>query len=98
MGIKLFAEGGGPVPFYYPVLLDHGGDSLPSSQYLLLLQRLCLSSPLSSEGNGDSSNVVMFKTLKCPVRVVWVFRKTQWIALFSTDLDLLTNIAKGYGY
>ena len=34
------------------------------------------------------SKTVMLKTLKCPVRVVWVFRKTQWIALFSTDMDL----------
>jgi hypothetical protein len=34
------------------------------------------------------STVVMLKTLKCPIRVVWVFRKTQWVALFSTDLDL----------
>ncbi len=32
--------------------------------------------------------VFMLKTLKCPVRVVWVYRKTQWIALFSTDLNL----------
>ncbi|TXL03018.1 transposase, partial [Methylococcaceae bacterium CS1] len=32
--------------------------------------------------------VVMLKTLKRPVQVVWVFRRTQWIALFSTDLNL----------
>jgi len=32
--------------------------------------------------------VVMLKTLKCAVKVVWVYRKTQWIALFSTDLTL----------
>jgi hypothetical protein len=32
--------------------------------------------------------VVMSKSLKCPIRVVWVFRRTQWIALFSTDLEL----------
>ena len=30
----------------------------------------------------------MLKTLRCPVRVVWVYRKTQWVALMSTDLDL----------
>jgi hypothetical protein len=30
-----------------------------------------------------TTNVVMLKTLKCPVRVVWVFRKTQWIALHN---------------
>jgi len=40
----------------------------------------------------------MLKTLKCPVRVVWVFRKTQWVALFSTDLDLsIKQIIEYYG-
>ena len=32
--------------------------------------------------------IVMLKTLKTQVRVVWIYRKTQWIALFSTDLSL----------
>ena len=32
--------------------------------------------------------IVMVKTLKTAVRVVWVYRKTQWVALFSTDLSL----------
>jgi len=42
--------------------------------------------------------VVMLKTLKRPVRVVWVFRRTQWIALFSTDLDLsVAQIIEYYG-
>jgi len=45
-----------------------------------------------------STKIVMLKTLKCPVQVVWVFRKTQWIALFSTDLDLTTEqIIEYYG-
>jgi len=45
-----------------------------------------------------TTNLVMLKTLKCPVRVVWVFRKTQWIALFSTDLDLsIEQIIEYYG-
>lgn len=45
-----------------------------------------------------STKVVMLKTLKCPVRVVWVFRKTQWIALFSTDLNLTpVQIIEYYG-
>jgi hypothetical protein len=44
------------------------------------------------------STVVMLKTLKCPIRVVWVFRKTQWVALFSTDLDLsIKQIIEYYG-
>ena len=44
------------------------------------------------------SKMVMVKTLKCPVRVVWVFRKTQWVALFSTDMDLsIEQIIEYYG-
>lgn len=44
------------------------------------------------------SQIVMLKTLKCPVRVVWVFRKTQWIAIFSTDLNLsVEHIIEYYG-
>ena len=40
--------------------------------------------------------IVMLKTLKCPVRVVWVFRKTQWVALFTTDLTLPVEQIIGY--
>ena len=44
------------------------------------------------------SKTVMLKTLKCPVRVVWVFRKTQWVALFSTDMNLsVKQIIEYYG-
>jgi hypothetical protein len=44
------------------------------------------------------SKTVMLKTLKCPVRVVWVYRKTQWIALFSTDMTLsVEQIIEYYG-
>jgi hypothetical protein len=35
-----------------------------------------------------AERVVILKTLRCPVRVVWVYRRTQWVALMSTDLDL----------
>jgi len=35
-----------------------------------------------------AEQVVMLKTLRCPVRVVWIYRKTQWVALMTTDLDL----------
>ena len=42
--------------------------------------------------------VVMLKSLKCRVRVVWVFRKTQWVALFSTDVSLsVEEIIEYYG-
>jgi IS4 transposase len=40
----------------------------------------------------------MLKTLKCAVKVVWVYRKTRWIALFSTDLTLsVQEIIEYYG-
>ena len=42
--------------------------------------------------------VVMLKTLKRAVRVVWIYRKTRWVALFSTDLTLsVTQIIEFYG-
>lgn len=42
--------------------------------------------------------VLMLKTLKCAVRVVWIYRKSQWIALFTTDLDLsVEQIIEYYG-
>ena len=41
---------------------------------------------------------VMLKTLKTAVRVVWVYRQTQWVALFTTDLDLsVQEIIEYYG-
>jgi len=45
-----------------------------------------------------ASTVIMLKTLHCPVRVVFVYRRTQWIALFSTDLTLsVTQMIEFYG-
>jgi IS4 transposase len=42
--------------------------------------------------------VVMQKTLKCRIRVVWVYRRRQWVALFSTDLTLsVAQIIEYYG-
>ena len=42
--------------------------------------------------------IFMLKNLRCPVRVVWVFRKTQWVAFFTTDLNLsVTEIIEYYG-
>lgn len=35
-----------------------------------------------------AERIVMLKTLRCQARVVWVYRKTQWVALVTTDLDL----------
>jgi hypothetical protein len=41
---------------------------------------------------------VMLKTLRCQVRVVWVFRKTQWVALVTTDLCLtVEQLIEYYG-
>jgi len=45
-----------------------------------------------------STTLVMLRTLKCPVRVVFVYRKTRWVALFTTDLSLTTRqIIEFYG-
>ena len=42
--------------------------------------------------------IVMQKTLKCPIRVVWVYRRTQWVAMFTTDLSLsVAEIIEYYG-
>lgn len=42
--------------------------------------------------------IVMLRTLKRAVRVVWIYRKTRWVALFSTDLTLsVTDIIEYYG-
>ncbi|WP_295455052.1 hypothetical protein [uncultured Thiodictyon sp.] len=42
--------------------------------------------------------LVMLKTLSCPVRVVWVFRRTEWVALVRTDLTLsLAQIIEYHG-
>ena len=42
--------------------------------------------------------VVMLKSLRCPVRVVWVFRPTRWVAFFTTDLSLsVAQIIEYYG-
>jgi len=35
-----------------------------------------------------ADQVVMLKSLRCAVRVVWVYRRRQWVALMSTDLTL----------
>ena len=42
--------------------------------------------------------LVMLKTLRGQVRVVWIYRRTQWIALDTTDLDLtVAQIIEYYG-
>ena len=44
------------------------------------------------------SQVIMLKTMKCPVRVVWVYRKTRYVALMTTDLTLsVEQIIEYYG-
>lgn len=44
------------------------------------------------------SQTVMLKTMKCPVRVVWCYRKTQYAALMTTDMTLsVEQIIEYYG-
>ena len=45
-----------------------------------------------------AEQVVMLKTLRCQVRVVWVYRRTQWVAPVTTDLTLMVSqIIEIYG-
>jgi hypothetical protein len=42
--------------------------------------------------------VVILKTLRCQVRIVWVFNKSRWVALCTTDLSLsVQEIIEFYG-
>ncbi len=44
------------------------------------------------------SQAVMLKTTKCQVRVVWVYRKTRYVALMTTDMTLsVEQIIEYYG-
>lgn len=44
------------------------------------------------------AQAVILKTMKCPVRVVWVYRKTRYVALMTTDLTLsVEQIIEYYG-
>jgi len=44
------------------------------------------------------SQTVMLKTMKCPVRIVYVYRKTRYVALMTTDLTLsVEQIIEYYG-
>ncbi len=44
------------------------------------------------------SQTVMLKTMKCQVQVVWVYRKTRYVALMTTDMRLsVEQIIEYYG-
>jgi hypothetical protein len=44
------------------------------------------------------SQTVMLQTMRCPVRVVWCYRKTRYVALMTTDLTLsVEQIIEYYG-
>ncbi len=44
------------------------------------------------------SQIVMLKTMKCPVKVVFIYRKTRFVALMTTDLTLsVEQIIEYYG-
>lgn len=45
-----------------------------------------------------AERLVMLKTLRCQVRVVWVFRKTPWVALVTTAPTLaVAQLVEYYG-
>lgn len=42
--------------------------------------------------------IVMLKNLRQAVKVVWIFRRTRWVALFTTDLSLsIQQVIEYYG-
>ena len=42
--------------------------------------------------------IFMLKNLRQPVRIVWVYRKTRWVAFFTTDLNLsVQQVIEYYG-
>jgi len=44
------------------------------------------------------AQIVILKTLKRPIRVVWVYRQSRYVALFTTDLSLsVEQIIEFYG-
>lgn len=44
------------------------------------------------------SQTVLLKTMKCQVRVVWIYRKTRYVALMTTDMTLsVEQIIEYYG-
>jgi len=44
------------------------------------------------------SQTVMLKAMKCQVRVIWVYRKTRYVALMTTDMALsVEQIIEYYG-
>jgi hypothetical protein len=44
------------------------------------------------------SQTVLLKTMKCSVRIVWVYRQTRYVALMTTDLTLsVEQIIEYYG-
>lgn len=43
------------------------------------------------------TSMAMLPSLKCMVRIVWVYRRSQWVALFTTDLVMtVTDIVQFY--
>ena len=37
---------------------------------------------------ADEVRMAMLKMFRCAVKVAWVYRQSQWVALYSTDLTL----------
>ena len=59
-----------------------------AKEYLLLAKEYDVNLYGRARSVMAFDRVVMLKTLKTSVRVVWIYRKTQWVALFSTDMSL----------
>ena len=75
-----------------------GNTSTCAAQYSHLVKEYSVNLYGSVRTVFAYDQVVMLKTLKCPVRVIWIYRKSRWVALFSTDLTLcVEKIIEYYG-
>ena len=75
-----------------------GNAALLAAQFKPLAKRYSVNLYGRIRSADAYERVVMLKTLKCAVKVVWIYRKTQWIALFSTDLTLsVEQVIEYYG-
>ena len=73
-------------PFKYGKRL--GSVSELASQYRDLTSTYTVNTYGKCRTVNAFSRVSMLKTLKCPVRIVWVFHRSKWVALFTTDMTI----------
>lgn len=75
-----------------------GNASSLANEYRLLAKELSVNLYGKVRSVMAYEAIFTVKTIKCQIKVVWVFRKNQWVALFSTDTTLsMEKIIEFYG-